>query len=95
MQGLAFKVLFVGGVVTEPAAPPIFEVRAPARDILKISRFSDFRNIRKSRSGARQFNFFDVLMRLYLSSSRFCVAVRPFPGAFGGFDFSLTFLIHV
>ena len=45
IQGVALKVLFVGGVVTEPVAPPIFENRAPVRDILNILRYSDFINI--------------------------------------------------
>ena len=59
--------LFVGGVVTKPAAFVSFENRAPARDILKNASSSNFINIQKLRSRARQFVLFDVLM-MFVSS---------------------------
>ena len=62
IQGLAFKVLFVEGSVTEPVAPPIFENCAPVRDILIFFRFSDFYNKHSKIELAREtIRFFDVL----------------------------------
>ena len=68
IQGLAFKVLFVGGVVTEPVAPPIFENCVPARDILKILRFSVFINILKLHSSARKSDFLKFWSSSYLQN---------------------------
>ena len=67
IQALAFNVLLVRGSITELVALQISENRAPARDILKISRFSDFIDYQKLRSRARQFDFFDVWM-MFVSS---------------------------
>ena len=57
IQALAFNVLLVRGSITELVVLQISENRAPARDILKISHFSDFIDYQKLRSRARQFDF--------------------------------------
>ena len=54
IQALAFKVLLVGGVDTELVAP-IFENRAPVRDVLKIP----FSKIALPRGTIRFFGRFD------------------------------------
>ena len=64
---IAFKVLLVEGSGREPVASLIFKNCVPVRDILKILRFSDFINILKLCSRARQFDLFNVLI-IFVSS---------------------------